>query len=801
MEILVLIALVIVIVLLLNIQSAQRSATGRHEKQAQQLFQEIHQLKLDMQRSTTANTAQPGNLKKEEQAAAVAEKERHRIATLETFLQQKKEKAEAAVQQSAAEVVIVAETIAPPTAKAKHTPAPQSAESWWERFVKKNPDLEKFIGENLMNKIGIAILVLGIAFFVKYAIDKNWIGEAGRVSIGMGCGLLLIAIAHYLRNSFRAFSSVLAGGGIAVFYFTIAFAFHQYSLIGQSAAFVIMIVITLFAVALALLYDKPELAVIATIGGFSTPFMVSSGQGNFMVLFNYLIILNVGILSLSYYKKWRLLNVLSLFFTIVIYGGWLISQVVQYDKLPSYPLAFLYATVFYLIFLAMNMLYNIRRQQAFLAFDYIALLFINALYYAAGLYILTHWQQGQFKGIFTITLGLINLALAVYFFRSQKGERNLLYLLTGLTLTFISLTAPVQLHGHNITLFWAAEAVLLRWLFGRSQINVFRLASLLVGSLMLISLGIDWMNARHESNSDLVQIFSSPRGIITSFFAAVCLAGYFLLLKKEQAAGMMKDKALLIPTAIATALLLYGNIIFTINYLLRQQPDYILPNLYHRLATTGLILLLVFLLTRVKKMWTGIFILWAAAFAVFFHFVSQGYIINLRNDVLHSQSPAMDMALHWLSVAGLLLLVLLAVRVIRESALAILKTRASWVISLTLVWLLAFEGQHIFVSLGYQADNIVQLRQQYSKAWLTILIGTCSFVLMWLGMRHKYRVLRIVSLSLFAAALLKLFVYDIRNISEGGKIAAFILLGVLLLVVSFMYQKLKKIIIDEIPAP
>ena len=39
--------------------------------------------------------------------------------------------------------------------------------------------------------------------------------------------------------------------------------------------------------------------------------------------------------------------------------------------------------------------------------------------------------------------------------------------------------------------------------------------------------------------------------------------------------------------------------------------------------------------------------------------------------------------------------------------------------------------------------------------------------------------------------------YDIRNIPPGGKFAAFILLGVLLLTVSFMYQRLKKIIIDD----
>jgi uncharacterized membrane protein len=68
---------------------------------------------------------------------------------------------------------------------------------------------------------------------------------------------------------------------------------------------------------------------------------------------------------------------------------------------------------------------------------------------------------------------------------------------------------------------------------------------------------------------------------------------------------------------------------------------------------------------------------------------------------------------------------------------------------------------------------------------------------MWLGMGYKFKQLRIISLALFTVTLLKLFLFDIRNIPVAGKIAAFFCLGVLLLVVSFMYQRLKKIIIED----
>jgi uncharacterized membrane protein len=68
---------------------------------------------------------------------------------------------------------------------------------------------------------------------------------------------------------------------------------------------------------------------------------------------------------------------------------------------------------------------------------------------------------------------------------------------------------------------------------------------------------------------------------------------------------------------------------------------------------------------------------------------------------------------------------------------------------------------------------------------------------MWMGMHYKFKPLRIFSLTLFSVTLLKLFLFDIRNIPVAGKIAAFFCLGVLLLVVSFMYQRLKKIIIED----
>jgi len=309
-------------------------------------------------------------------------------------------------------------------------------------FFERNPDLEKFIGENLVNKIGIGILVLAIGYFVKFAIDNNWIGEWGRVAVGLVCGGILIGLGFKLRGGYKAFSSVLIGGGLAVFYFTIALAYHQFNLFSQSVAFIIMMVITILAVALSLIYDRQEVAIIALVGGFCSPFMVSNESGNYKTLFTYLILLNIGLLVLACKKGWRLLNLLAFLFTLVIVGGWLYTISFN-EPVITYKNAFAFITIFYLLFFAINIAHNIKENKQFISSDFGILLANTSLYFTAGLYCLYNMQASEYKGMFSASMGVFNLGLSYLFFRKQKVDPNILYLLIGITLTFVSLTAPL----------------------------------------------------------------------------------------------------------------------------------------------------------------------------------------------------------------------------------------------------------------------------------------------------------------------------------------------------------------------
>ena len=664
-------------------------------------------------------------------------------------------------------------------------------------FFERHPDLEKFIGENLINKIGIAILVLSIAYFVKYAIDVNWIKPAGRAGVGILCGAILIGFAHKLRNSYKAFSSVLVGGGIAVLYFTITLAYHQFHLFSQPVAFIILIIITLFAVGLSLLYDRQELAVIALLGGLSSPFMVSTGHANYNALFVYLLILNAGLLIIAYYKAWRILNISAFSLTVIIIAG-----VIYAIPENGYMLCFIYSSVFYLLFFAINIANNLRENKRFVAADFSILLTNTALYFSAGLFLLTSMQHEELRGAFCAALALVNLALSFTLFRNKKVDKNVLYLLIGITLTFISLAAPIQLDGNHITLFWASECVILYWLYLKSEIKLTKLASILIWCAMIISLLMDWENLYTTSN---IYPILANRGFITSFYTAICSYILFVLVKKddqhEAVNGVSVPKNVFLITSVI--LFFFSGFLEVNHQFVTRYPDGSLYMLYVTLYIAVFVYAFNYLSTKVKTI--GVKWQWRAgilALSILVYLASIYSFYSVQEEILmlHKIISSHFIA-HWagalVMIATFYVLIKLLERNLKHELALI-----TWIICGALVLFLSFEVSLICNMIFYSTYNsLAQIQTVYIKTGLPILWGVLSFVLMQLGMKRKIRILRIVSLSLFTITLAKLFLFDIKNIPAAGKIAAFFCLGILLLSISFMYQKVKHIIIEDETKP
>ncbi len=671
-------------------------------------------------------------------------------------------------------------------------PAPQPQEEPQPSFFERYPDLEKFIGENLVNKIGIAILVLAIGFFVKYAIDNNWIGPVGRVGIGILCGSILVFFAHRLRNGYKAFSSVLAGGGIAIYYFSITLAYQQFHLFTQLVALIIMIVITVFAVLLSLLYDKEELAVIALIGGFASPFLLTNGTANYNGLLIYLLILNAGLLIIAYFKEWRILNISSFALSVIV-----IASVLYMLTPASYYIGFRYATLFYLLFFVIHIVNNIRESKRFLAIDFTILLVNTALYFAAGLYLLTAMGQQQFRGLFSAGLGALNLVLSYILFRNRKVDPNVLYLLIGITLTFLSLTAPIQLHGNNITLFWTSESVLLYWLYQKSSIKLMKFTALTIWYAMIVSLLMD-IGQIYGANNPITII--ANRGFITILFSAIGSYLLYILVKKDSESEIYSVRIFAGLYRVVAFILLFLAGMLEINHQLTYYyPGTNLNIIYLMLYVPAFVCAFGIISTKVSKGsdWVLTFVLLACAAALYL-VLTPVYYDQLQQMLTTKEISASYFAGHWLSDLAMVAVFYYLINLCRRYLQGSGQNTSAWLLSGAVVLFLSNEICLLCEMLFYSKANPVDdIQTIYIKTGLPILWGLSSFVLMWLGMRNKQRNLRIISLTLFTITLVKLFLFDINNIPAAGKIAAFFCLGVLLLIVSFMYQRVKKILIDD----
>jgi hypothetical protein len=186
-----------------------------------------------------------------------------------------------------------------------------------------------------------------------------------------------------------------------------------------------------------------------------------------------------------------------------------------------------------------------------------------------------------------------------------------------------------------------------------------------------------------------------------------------------------------------------------------------------------------------------------AGFVLYLFHLGVNYNISL--EMVTTGRYSAHFTAHWISAVLLTWLLYDLIRFFRrQTALKDYSVAFTWISSVCLLIVLSIEMYHIILWATYSDESgRTYWENLYYRAGLSILWGICSFSMMWLGMKHKFKTLRIISLSLFTITIIKLFFYDIQNVPPGGKIAAFILLGVLLLIVSFMYQRLKKIIMDD----
>jgi len=379
-------------------------------------------------------------------------------------------------------------------------------------------NLEARIGSHWLNRIGISAVLIGVSYFLKYAFDNNWIGPAGRVTIGLLAGIGIVVWSERFRSrGYQIFSYSLKAVGVGVLYLSFWAAFQVYSLFPGGVAFAAMLLVTSATAALALSQDAEILAAFALTGGFVTPVLLSTGQNRELALFSYVALLDLAALGMVVFKPWRRLTILSYIGTLLLYIGWY-DQFYDRNQL-SLTLGF--ATLFFAIFAIAPLVARAPEKEAgvFAAVPFI-LVFVNAVVYFLQIY-------NMFDEISKTAAAWFALGLAgVYIYLSWRAEarfggsamgQNLKLLHLALAIGFITIAIPIRLDEHWITVGWFVEAAVLLWVADRIHsdlLNAFALGALALGVVRLL-----WFDNFHS----MQLIFNARMG--THALAVAVLGG------------------------------------------------------------------------------------------------------------------------------------------------------------------------------------------------------------------------------------------------------------------------------------
>lgn len=253
--------------------------------------------------------------------------------------------------------------VAPPPVPPVPVQPPLPSEPTLPNFIERGIGAVKrwFTEGNVPVKIGMLVLLAGVAALLKYVSDQGWLVLPIELRLaGVTVGALgLLAFGWHQRERRRLFALALQGGAIGVLLLTIFAAFKRFELLNPGFAFASSIALVAGLCVLAVVQNSRTLAVLGILAGFMAPLWLSTGSGNHVGLFSYYAVLNAGIFAIAWFRPWRALNLLGFAFTFGIGTFWGVLQYAP-DKFSSTEPFLLLFFAFYLL---IPLLYA-RRQPA-----------------------------------------------------------------------------------------------------------------------------------------------------------------------------------------------------------------------------------------------------------------------------------------------------------------------------------------------------------------------------------------------------------------------------------------------------
>ena len=630
----------------------------------------------------------------------------------------------------------------PPRFATGRTPHVRSAA--FPRADASTGSLENRIGSQWLNRIAIVTLLVGASYGLKLAIDYGWLGPIARVVIGISAGAALVLWSERFRaKGFAAFSYSLKAVGSGVLYLSLWAAFH-YRLIPASAGLCLMILVTAWNAFMAWAQDSELLAAYAIAGGFATPLLLSTGGNHEIFLFTYILAIDLATIALVRLRGWPRLLLGAFPLTVGYYIGWY----GEFYHLDAMSVTLLFLALFFMVFAGVPLGPRAaesapgasRALKRSVLLEDILQPLCNAAFAALACYAIL--QDADERSLLPwVMVGLAALYLGLMR-APQTRTASAIHL--SLAVVFLTIAIPLKASGHWITVSWLVEGLALMWVAARlsaatndgsgvgdpgTEHAAKVLRPLAAASLLLGFCGV----CTHAFGLlDTATLSLWNQGTSTALTGIAVFAAVAWLALRAESAPRDRTASW---SSIATGSILLIDItaaILTLRELgLSSQWEYAHPAFRSADFGTALIGLAIF----------------AAVIAV-----SARLARTHAADAFWTQCAALS------TIAFNLVAVLTGVR----------------------------EMSAAFAPPPGAANMDAALQQALAISGWLMLYGA---LLLAVGFLRQSSFLRWQALVLLAITIVKVFLYDIRDLSQGYRVVSFLALGALLMVVSFAYQK------------
>jgi uncharacterized membrane protein len=662
--------------------------------------------------------------------------------------------------------------------KKRYEVSKPSEPTYLDKFKEKFKDVsfEELLFGNILLKIAIVAFILGIGFFLKYSIDKDWIPIWGRVLIGISVGIAMLIVGiKMIKNQHKLFSETLFGGGIAVLYLSIfaAYAIEDFKFVSSTYAFVLMVAITILAGLISVRFDAKSTAIFGLIGGFATPFLLSSGSGNYVGLLSYMLMLTLGVFFIAIYKKWQLLSWLAFIITslTILVTVWETSD-------DFTPLLILY-TAFFVIYSIVPFINHIRNREDALGKSFVILFWMNFMVAILSfLALFIHYDLDLlYFSLVTITLAAYLLIYSAVLTQKVILLKNLFYIVLAQAISLLLVTPAFVFDGSSLTTFWSIESLMLLWIAIKSNEKSYAFFAFIgfiitVVRYLLLDIVEPLNILGYPMDESAFTLYYLQTLAITSFFVIGSLFVGFKLLKKSHLELHYTKREFVILTLFLLS--------FIGSYLVITLMSSLLLELYHvnlfSVVYMLIIALFAFLLyhSDYKELFKVIFYLFLVLLTI-------GFIHNILNI---SEENIIISLLNFLVFMGVSAFIYLLV--FRDSNFALLGYSVSTAMLIAGVGLL-------FLFLNVEVYYIVKvyypLATKFAITLLWMIFGMILFVY---GIIKEVKIAKMVGTLLIILAILKAFFIDLANLSSIYRIILFLILGVILFGLSYFYQSKNK---------